>query len=445
MNPGPRVHPRPPTPRTLPAAVLLAALLTPGLLPPAASQPATSPPTPAPAAIPPREANHDEARVPLHTLPDPLRMRDGSPVTTPEDLRFHLRLGRHDPTDVDWTHYLAFADQAALPWARAREITAAPRLNASQALRLPDAWFASPAAASLASNILSHQTPAGDWPKNLNTAARTFDGDPARLRGTFDNGASLAEIRFLARFHSVTARPAARDAARRAIEQILAAQYANGGWPQSHPPGPGYARHITFNDGVMTGLLGLLVEIDHSPDFAFLDEPIRARARQAVARGIDCILRCQVVVRGELTVWGAQHDAQTFEPRPARAFEPASLAAAESAGVLSFLMRLPHPTPAITRAIRAGRAWFTHAALPNLRLVRTPDDVHVIPTPGAPPLWARFYDLDANTPVFCGRDGVIRTRLEDIEQERRKGYAWYGSWGDTVAREFDRWAAQHPE
>ncbi|MNL61175.1 Pectic acid lyase [compost metagenome] len=50
-----------------------------------------------------------------------------------------------------------------------------------------------------------------------------------------------------------------------------------------------------------------------------------------------------------------------------------------------------------------------------------------IEKPGAT-IWARFYDIESNEPLFSGRDGIKKKTLAEIEQERRIGYAWYGTW-----------------
>ena len=47
--------------------------------------------------------------------------------------------------------------------------------------------------------------------------------------------------------------------------------------------------------------------------------------------------------------------------------------------------------------------------------------------PPAKPLWARFYEIGSNRPIFCGRDGIIKYSLAEIEHERRIGYNWYTS------------------
>ena len=66
----------------------------------------------------------------------------------------------------------------------------------------------------------------------------------------------------------------------------------------------------------------------------------------------------------------------------------------------------------------------------------------IVPDPNAPPLWARFYEIDTNRPFFCGRDGVKKYAMAEIEPERRNGYAWYGNWGRRVAERYARWKGE---
>ncbi len=66
----------------------------------------------------------------------------------------------------------------------------------------------------------------------------------------------------------------------------------------------------------------------------------------------------------------------------------------------------------------------------------------IVPDKNAPPLWARFSEIATNRPIFCGRDGVIRYNIAQIEPERRNGYAWYGTWGNDVAVRYSRWKAR---
>lgn len=43
----------------------------------------------------------------------------------------------------------------------------------------------------------------------------------------------------------------------------------------------------------------------------------------------------------------------------------------------------------------------------------------------AEPLWARFYEIGTNRPIFCGNNGVIKRSMAEVEPERRNGYMWY--------------------
>ncbi|HYT69764.1 MAG TPA: pectate lyase, partial [Gemmatimonadales bacterium] len=62
---------------------------------------------------------------------------------------------------------------------------------------------------------------------------------------------------------------------------------------------------------------------------------------------------------------------------------------------------------------------------------------------GAGPLWARFYEIGTNRPIFSDRDGVIRYDLREIGEERRRGYLWYSDEASTLRR-YDAWARRHP-
>ncbi|MBN2476534.1 MAG: pectate lyase [Pirellulales bacterium] len=307
----------------------------------------------------------------------------------------------------------------------------------------PDSWYRSEEGLRVADNVLSFQSPQGSWPKSVATAATRYQGDPRRLRGTFDNGATRSEIRFLARAYRATAEPRFQDAVQRALDHILQAQYASGGWPQSYPPGNGYHRHITFNDGTMVGLMLLLREVADSDAFALVGPLRRRQAGEAFERGVDCILKCQIVVDGQPTAWCAQHDAETLQPRGARSYEHPSLSGGESAGIVRLLMGLDDPGPDVVWAVNAACQWYRQAKLTGIRQIRRDGDKQIVPDPKAPPLWARFYEIGTNRPIFSGRDGVIKYDLAQIERERRTGYSWYGPWGAEVLADWAKWKQKH--
>lgn len=314
----------------------------------------------------------------------------------------------------------------------------------------PTEWFGSAEARAIAGNLLLFQHKSGGWPKNRDmrltpaqeAAQRAIPDD--ETRPNFDNGATHSQLQFLARVIAAGGDEDGRlrHSFLRGLDYCLAAQYANGGWPQYFPLVRGYYTHITFNDGAMVGVLEVLEGVARGrPPFDFVDEPRRERSRTAVARGVECILACQIVQDGRRTIWAAQHDEYTLAPAGARTFEPAALCAGESAGVLRFLMRIEEPSAAVVEAIEAGVAWLQAHAIRGLRcdLVPAPGaargvDRVVVPDPAAPPLWARFYELGTNRPIFVGRDGVVRYAMHEIEQERRAGYAWYVDWPASVLK-----------
>lgn len=311
----------------------------------------------------------------------------------------------------------------------------------------PDGWFATEEARRVAANILSHQSELGGWPKNIDTTATPYAGDRKALKPTFDNGATTDELRFLARLVRASKDEHAEEAFGRGLDYILKAQYPGGGWPQFAPPGRAYHRHITFNDGAMVRLLEFLREVSDTPTYDFVAPSKREAARAAFAKGVACILRCQVRVEGRRTAWCAQHDEVDDRPRPGRSFELASLSGSESVGIVRLLMSLKDPSPEVVDAVEAAVAWFDAVKLVGIRQVERPDphsptgrNKVVVDDPSAPPLWARFYEIGTNRPLFADRDGVPKSRLADIGYERRNGYAWLVSSPQSLLeREYPAW------
>lgn len=303
-----------------------------------------------------------------------------------------------------------------------------------------------------------YQRAVGGWPKNVDMARPLSPAERERLsaqRGqadaTLDNGATWSQLRFLARVLAAggPARPL-RASFLDGLDYLLRAQYPNGGWPQFFPLRRDYSRHVTFNDGAMVGALRLVRDVAAGREpFAFVDGARRAAAGAAAARGVTLILRAQVRQEGRLAGWGAQHDEVTLAPCAARAYELPSLASKETGEIVELLMEVEKPGPDVVAAVEGAVAWLRAVRLDGLRVERVPapglpggTDVVVRADPAAPPLWARFYDLATNRPLFVGRDGLPRASLAEVEHERRVGYAWLGPWArDLLEQRYPRWAA----
>jgi PelA/Pel-15E family pectate lyase len=324
----------------------------------------------------------------------------------------------------------------------------------SRAQRQSEEWFRSDEGQQVVENVLLYQFPSGGWPKNIDMAEPLSEAEKRRLanrrrdESTIDNGGTYTQLRFLARAYSAEQDERVREAFLKGLDYLLDAQYENGGWPMFHPPREGYTSHIDFNDNAMSGAMMLMDDVAAGEvPFAFVDAERRERAAAAFAKGIECILKCQVVAGGERTVWCAQHDENTFAPAPARAFEPVSLSGHESVGLVRCLMRVDHPSPEIVAAVRGAVNWFNDVKLEGIRVVsvETPEgrDRAVKEDATAPPIWARFYEIGTNRPIFTGRSKVVHYRYDQIERERRMGYAYYGDWPeDLLRKEYPAWAKE---
>lgn len=317
--------------------------------------------------------------------------------------------------------------------------------------------------AEIANNILLFQRANGGWPKDYDmTAILTAEQRAAvlatrdRQDTSFDNHNIHTQVAYLAQAYVANGQPEWREACIRGLDFMLAAELPCGAFPQSYPNPKGYSAHITFNDGVSAGILNVLHDIaDGQPQWSWLDDQRRSKARAAVGRGIECILKCQILVDGRRTGWCQQHDAATYQPAPARTFEPASICPQDTTEILSLLMRDDSPSAAVVAAIDAAVVWLREAQLSGIRVVRVsaaPEefirhqadfDVVVELDETAPPIWARHYEIGANRPIFLGRDAVTRYALAEIERERRTGTQWYGKWPEKLLdRDYPRWRSR---
>ena len=313
----------------------------------------------------------------------------------------------------------------------------------------------------VAERMLLYQRSNGGWPQDdgndveyreelTDKERRTVLADKSKDDTTFDDESTTREIKYLLEAHRQTGNPAYLEAATRGLDFILTAQFDNGGFPQEYPDTSGYHGHITYNDNVMIDLLTLLRDVAKGKaEYAAVPAAQKERAARSVERGVSNILNTQYVHDGRLTAWGAQHDRNTLAPAPARTFEPASLSGKESVEIVRYLMDIPQPDEAVQRSVRAAVAWLDDVRIDGYRQdrIEAPDqptgrDRIIVPDSNST-IWARFYELGTWRPIFIGRDGVIKYRLQDIENERRTGYGFYGHWAkDLIKKEFPAWEAR---
>lgn len=324
------------------------------------------------------------------------------------------------------------------------------------ATKMPEEWYGSEESLKVAENVLLYQRDIGGWPKNTPIHKPLTEAEKAKVnddKGTndaiFDNSATTTEMKFLARMYNKCNNNTYKESFNRGLTFILDAQYDNGGWPMFWPLKKGYYTHITFNDNAIVNILGMLRDIrDKNPLFASVTSTENlVRVENAYTKGIDVILRTQIVINGKRTVWCAQHDEVTFLPAKARSYELPSFSGAESVGIIRLLMEIPNPSPEITESIEGAIEWLNNHRIKNTRWDSFTNsegqkDRRIVTDPKAGDMWARFYDLETQEPYVCDRDGIKKKTLEEIGYERRNGYSWYTDAPQEVISKYPAWKAK---
>lgn len=318
-----------------------------------------------------------------------------------------------------------------------------------------DKWFSSEEAKRVAENVLLYQRNIGGWPKNIQMQKVLSKKEKKELlelksiskNSTTDNGATFYEMLFLSKIYKQVPDEKYKNAFLAGLNYLLEAQYENGGWPQFYPLRKGYYTHITYNDDSMINILNTLKEIINNSDYYSIkpSSDIIEKCKTAFDKGVECILKTQYIQNGVLTSWCAQHDEVTLEPAKARAYELPSLSGKESAQIVLLLMNIENPSQEIKNAIHAAVNWFEKVKILGLREERTYNEVgktsskEMIFDAKADPIWARFMELETNTPFFCDRDGIKKSSITEIGEERRNGYAWYTKDPQKVLKKYPDW------
>lgn len=308
---------------------------------------------------------------------------------------------------------------------------------------------------TLAEKMLVYQLPNGAWSKSLDKKTAINYTIPineeiikkAKERddnyATIDNNATSKEINHLVKAYNNTQNKKYLIAAEKGIEYLLSMQYENGGFPQYYPNKAIYRKQVTYNDNAMINALTVLYNISEGKEgFGVINEKLKRKSKIAVEKGIKCILKTQYLQNNIPTIWADQYNEITLIPEKARAFEPASLASGESANIVRFLME-QKPTPEIVSAIKNAIKWFKESKIEgysygiskeNGKTVRSlKEDKNSV-------IWARFYDLSNNKPIFGDRDGNTTYNYNEISEERKNGYGWYlDNPEKLINKEYPKW------
>jgi PelA/Pel-15E family pectate lyase len=311
----------------------------------------------------------------------------------------------------------------------------------------------------IADNILLFQKENGGWAKNYDMLAVLTDKqkdtvilNKNKTNTCFDNGTTWGQLKYLATAYNILKKNEYKNGFIKGVKFILNAQYDNGGFPQFYPDTTGYAKHITFNDGAMIGVMRILKKInDKDSIYNIVGDSLYNKVQIAYKKGIDCILKTQINNNGKITAWCQQHHYKTLMPVKARSYEIPSICNMESAEIVEFLMSIDNPTEQIKQAIENTIKWFNESKLEGfyvktIKAERTKyrystidTDRIIVKDKNAPPIWARFYDLETYSPVFCNRDGHVVNTFEEIERERRVGYKWFVYEPEEAIKKYKIW------
>lgn len=249
---------------------------------------------------------------------------------------------------------------------------------------------------------------------------------PAEMAGrnnnsTFDDDNSQSALRFLMAVDEASGGTALRQAIDHGLQGLLRAQYPNGAFPQRydgkprepsrHPvrraqipesyertfPNRNYRSFYTLNDHTLRDCILTLLEAHRRYG--------KTEYLAAARRGGDFLLLAQLPAPQQS--WAQQYDF-AMEPAWARRFEPPSVCSNESAGAVRTLIDLYLETgeEKYLAPIPAAVDWFRRSQL-------------------APDLWARFYELGTNRPLYFTKD----YRLVYDDRDVPTHYSFKGSYG----------------
>ena len=308
---------------------------------------------------------------------------------------------------------------------------------------------------TLAEKMMVYQLPNGGWGKH-NSDKKNVDYalkiDSKLLKiikandnnlATIDNNATSKEINALIKAYSVTKNPAYLKSAEKGIQYLLSMQYKNGGFPQYFPNKSIYRKQVTYNDNAMINVLTILHHISEEKEgFDAVNSQLKDKSKVALQKGIVCVLKTQVVQKGKLSIWADQYNEVTLVPEKARAFEPMSLATGESVNIVKFLM-MQTVTPEIEKSIKSAIQWFKESKIEGYTYNTSRESekaIRILSKKEGSAVWARFYDIPTNKPVFGDRDGSVKFNYEDVSEERRMGYSWYNEAGTKlIESDFPKW------
>src|SRR5687768_13979484 len=103
-------------------------------------------------------------------------------------------------------------------------------------------------------------------------------------------------------------------------------------------------------------------------------------------------------------------------------------------------MQVNNPSEQLIASVRNAMEWLHRHKITGIKVENRPGadgkkNIVLVEDEQAPPLLARFYDLETEKPFFADRDGIKKASLTEIGSERRNGYSWYNDDLETLQKE----------
>lgn len=309
--------------------------------------------------------------------------------------------------------------------------------NTSQLTQQDEKWYASDEGKEQLDCILSWQSERGDWPQ-LEVDAKPFAGDRDEIQGTFKDQATTDPLRKLARAFQLTGRQEYKQAFEKGLDLILECQHESGGWPECGTPNKKESRPIAFVDNSMVSVMELLRDLSSRDQFAFLDSDRRKRAAQALANGVECIRKCQIVSDGVASIWCGTYHAQSLEPVK-QSKSAALLRTAESSRILVFLMSIEEPSLEVIEVVQSGIRWLDENMIEGFRYRQGAKKPALTKDPSATHLWSKLYQIGTSKPAFIESNDSLKFDVNKLSKKQRKDVAWYGVAGKVAIEAYESW------
>ena len=239
----------------------------------------------------------------------------------------------------------------------------------------------------------------GGWDHRVDVSHLTPDAvTPERASGscTFDDKITQGALEFLINLDAELDEAWLDDSIELGMKFMIESQFDNGAWSQWFPFRGGYHDYYTFNDNAIVDNIRLMLKAySVYGDVKYL---------KSAEMGGNFIVKSPV--SASQPAWAQQYS-HDMKPAWARKFEPPAVCSAVTARNIHMLVELYHFTKdkRYLGPIPDAISWLEKSKIGDN-------------------LWARMYEVETNRPIYGDRDGTVHYTLEEISEERRRGYSW---------------------